>query len=349
MTDPPSVRPSSGWRRPGPWLLAALVLAAVAIPGGLADAHLIRTVPPVGYARPLADNVSFSVNMSDAPAYTPNVLTGTAGGAVNVSVALNNLGALAHTFTLVNVSASGTPLPLNDTPAELNGYFAATAPTIAVNVSAHTLGYANFSLPLSKKFRSLEFVSTIPYQFQAGMWGFLNLTPTGPTVQVNESTTDSFSFVPNVLSGPANATGAVIFDVEITNQGTDGHTFTVSSQVNGTISSIGGYFQQYPPLINVSVPGSSTPVWANFTAPAVGVYEYVCTISGHFQQGMFGFLYVGVPVPPAPPPLRTALVEVPILVGSAVLLGIGIALALGTNLVGRLPKQPRSGDMHHGR
>src|SRR5579862_9853840 len=139
------------------------------------------------------------------------------------------------------------------------------------------------------------------------MWGFLNLTPAGPTLVLSENTTDSYQFVPNILSAP-NVHGGATFHVLVTNQGTLGHTFTVAAQPNVTLTTV-GYFGSHPPVGNATVPGSGGSVWANFTVSGVGIYEYVCTISGHFSQGMFGFLYVGVPVPPPAPAPSTAIVE----------------------------------------
>ncbi len=347
MTGAPRLRPSGGWRRPGPWLLASLVLAAASVPGGLASAHLVPSAPTVGVGHPTATSVSFTVNLTDAPAYSPRYLNATVSDGATVSVYLDNLGGLAHSFTVVNANQSGVVLNRSWTPQQLDAYFTANGSLENVSVPAGTTAWANFSVPAATTFQSFEFVSTIPYQFQAGMWGFLNLTSAGTTVTLSENTTNSFSFVPNALSAGPTVHTAVTLHILVTNQGDLSHTFTVAAESNVTLTTI-GYFASHPPLVNVSVPDSAGgTVWANFTAPGVGVYEYVCTVPGHFNQGMFGFLYVGVPVPPPPPSPSTAIVSVPVLAGSAVLLGIGLALALVSTYAGRLPRKPASPG-HHG-
>jgi uncharacterized cupredoxin-like copper-binding protein len=347
LTEPTRGRASSVGRRPGVWVVASLVLAATALPGGLAAAHLVRTAPLVGVARSVtATNASFAMNLTDAPAYVPRYLNATVSGTVNVSVDLHNTGSVTHTFTVVNASNSSTVLNRSLTPQALTAYFAAYPPSENVSVAGGKSAWANFSFPASSSFRSLEFVSTIPYQFQAGMWGFLNLTPKGPTVVLTENATDSLSFVPNVLSAGPTVHGPVTLDILLVDLGSISHTFTVAPQPNVTLTTI-GYFASHPPLANQSLgPSPPKPIWANFTVPSVGIYEYVCTITGHFAAGMYGFLYVGVPVPPPPPTPSTAIVAIPILVGSAVLLGVGVVLALGTAYLGRLPKKPPAGGPH---
>jgi uncharacterized cupredoxin-like copper-binding protein len=276
----------------------------------------------------------------------PRYLNATVSGTVNVSVALHNTGSTTHTFTVVNASNSSTVLNRSLNPQNLTAYFATYPPSENVSVAGGTSTWANFSLASATTFRSLEFVSTIPYQFQAGMWGFLNLTPLGPTVVLSDNATNTPAFVPNVLSAGPSVHGPVTLDVLLVDLGSVSHTFTVAPQPNVTVTTV-GYFASHPPLANQSiVPGPPKPIWANFTVPAIGVYEYVCTVTGHFTAGMYGFLYVGVPVPPPPPTPSTAIVAIPILVGSAVLLGVGIVLALGSAYLGRLPKKPRTDGPH---
>jgi uncharacterized cupredoxin-like copper-binding protein len=346
VTDPPCARSSGPWRRPGVWLLASLVLAAVSAPGGLAAAHVLRVAPTVGYAHPLASSANFSVRLTDTPAYAPGFLNATVNGTVSVSVHLDNVGSIAHTFTVVAANQSGVVLNRSLTPANLSSYFVAYPPQANVNVSAGTSAWANFTLAASSAFRSFEFVSVLPYQFQAGMWGFLNLTPTGPTLVLSDNTTNLPSFVPDILSTGTSVHGQVTLDVLVTNLGDEGHTFTVSSQPNVTFTDLSS-LKTHLPLANETVPsGPPLFVWANFTVPGVGIYEYVCTVAGHFEGGMYGFLYVGVPVPAAPPSPSTAIVAVPLLAGAAVLLGIGLALALAVAYTGRFPKRPSPPGSH---
>jgi plastocyanin len=82
------------------------------------------------------------------------------------------------------------------------------------------------------------------------------------------------------------------------------HTFTLSAVANfsfnqnvNTTADLQNFFAAHPPLayfqIN-STPGEKQST--TFTAPPLGVYEYVCEIAGHFQAGMFGFMGSGVSV-----------------------------------------------------
>jgi uncharacterized cupredoxin-like copper-binding protein len=346
VTDVPHARRSGRWRRPAPWLLASLVLAAASVPAGLASAHLLPVAPSVGLARPFASSVNFTVNLTDAPAFQPRYLNATANGSLNVSVHLHNTGAIAHTFTVVNASQSGQVLNRSWTPQNLSSYFATYPPLRNVSVPGAANAWANFTLPASSAFRSLEFVSTVPYQFQAGMWGFLNVTPAGPTLVLSENTTNTLQFVPALLSAGPSVHGGVTLHVLVSNLGDLAHTFTVSSQPNVTLTTLGS-LASHLPLTNVSVPsGPPGFVWANFTVPGVGVYEFVCTVAGHFTGGMYGFLYVGVPVPPPPPSPSTAIAGVPLLVGASALLAVGVALAAGSAYAGRLPRQPGPKDSH---
>ena len=346
MTDLPDARRSGRWRRPGPWLFAALVLAAASVPGGLASAHLLPIAPTVGVAHPMASSANFSVNLTDAPAFQPRYLNATANGSLDLSVRLHDVGSITHTFTVVNASQAGTVLNRSWTPQNLTSYFATYPALLNVSVAGGASAWANFTLPASSAFRSFEFVSTVPYQFQAGMWGFLNVTPAGPTLVLSDNTTNSLQFVPAILSAGPTVHGGVTLHVLVANLGDLGHTFTVASQPNVTLTSLGSLATR-PPLTNATVPsGPPGYVWANFTVPGVGIYEFVCTVAGHFTGGMYGFLYVGVPVPPPPPSPSTAIVGVPILVGSAVLLAVGVGLALASAYTGRFPREPGPRESH---
>ncbi len=348
MNVEPSARTAGRWRRPVPWLVAGLLLATAALPAGASVGHLVRFAPLVGVGRalPLAGNLTanFSVNLTDAPSFDPAYLNVTANLSANatltVQIQLHNNGTYAHTFTLAD--QAGTLLNRSWTPAELDSYLVAHPPLANVSLPAGGTGWANVTFNASKVLRSYEFVSTVPYQFQAGMFGFLNIAPGGPAYLLEDNTTSQFRFVPDVLAAAPTAHGATTLHVKVTNLGSIPHSFTVYPQPNETVTSL-GQFAKNPPLVNQSVPipgpkGAST--WANFTVPGPGVYEFVCMVLGHFASGMFGFLYVGVlpPAPSAPP--STAIVDGWILVGSAALLGIGAVLAVAAALSGRLPRAP---------
>ena len=345
MTDASSRRPSRPWRRAAPWLVAALVLATVGVPASAAAMRAVRIAPEIGYAVPEA-GPNVTINMTDAPAFVPSGANVPSGS--NVTFDLVNEGNYSHSFTLSTVANFKISTAL--TPDQLNSFFALNGTLANVTVAAHSTGTADVLFPITDALDTFEFVSIVPYQFQAGMYGFVNVTSTGPGVQVQEGTVNTPAFVPDELA--ANASHfPVVVDVLVTNQGTLPHTFTVVPQSNVTItySNYTTYFQQHAPLASVNVPAATGgTVWANFTVGAAGIYMYICEVPGHFQAGMSGLLYVGIPPPPAPPAPSTAIVQGWILVGAGALLGVGAAIAAATAYVGRFPSPPKGSKGHHG-
>ncbi len=315
-------------------LVAGLVLLAIA--PAIAAAHAIPLAPRVGYAHPGASSKTVAMNLTDAPSFAPSSLVVPSNSTVNLH--LTNVGSLAHTFTLENTNQSGTPLKRSWTPLELYQYFQKFGSQVNVSVAPGTSVWENLSYPVSTTALSFEFVSVVPYQFQAGMFGFLNITAAGPVQSLSVNTTNSLSFVPSLLSAtPPASGGATNLKIVVTNLGNFPHTFTLSAAANQTLATVAGIV----PLVNLSVNASpGATVSGSFTVPKPGVYEFACTIAGHFQAGMFGFLYVGVAVPkPAPPP-STAIVQGGVLAGAGVLLGIGIVLATASGFAGRFSRRP---------
>jgi len=332
---------------PAAWLVAGLVLATLAAPAGAAAAHVLRFEPGIGYAHAETTNVSYSVNLTDAPAFAPRYLSVVAGG--NISIHFHNVGSYSHSFTVS--SLANATLNSSWTPTQLDANFTAHAPLANTTFAAGASGWVNLTFTAREATDSFEFASIVPYQFQAGMWGWLNVTSNTAPLLLVENTTNgggSVAFVPNVLA-VSTTSYPVTLDVRVTNQGSFGHTFTVSRQSNVTVpQAFGAYFATYPPLVNANVNASLGYVaWANFSVPAPGKYMYICEVSGHYASGMYGFLYVGVAPPPVPPAPSTAIVETWILVGSAVLLGIGGLLALTAAFSGRFPRQPGTHGGHH--
>jgi uncharacterized cupredoxin-like copper-binding protein len=335
----PSLRPV---RRAVPWVVAAVLLGAVGVPvvGG-AFGHL-PSMPTVGVARPVASE-TVTVNMTDQPRFSPAYVSVPAG--TNATFHLANHGALAHTFTLL--AQPGVVLNRSWTPTQVNAYLAANGSLVNLTVGGGGTANATVEFNNSTGFDSFEFLSVVPYQFQAGMYGFVNITSTAPGMMGFDNTTDSLSFVPDVLVANA-AHYPFNLDILLTNTGSLGHTFSMAAQSNYSLSpaNFSTYFQAHPPLVSVTVPGGAgATVWANLTVPGPGVYMYICEVDNHFQNGMYGFLYVGIPPPPTPAAPSTAVIQGWILVGSGVLLGIGILLAAMTALMGRLP--PSKGGSHH--
>jgi len=329
-------------RRSLPWFLGAALLLSVGLPSAAAISNA-PSMPEVGYAHPLAAVKDVTVNLTDQPSFDPQFITIPAGS--SVALHLVDVGQIAHTFTL-----SKTPnvrIPSGLTPAQLDSFFAKNGTLANVSLGPGGQGWANLTFNASEGFDSFEFASVVPYQFQAGMWGLLNLSSTAPGLELSENTTNAPGFLPDVL-GASPAHYPIVIAVLVTNQGSLGHTFTLAPQSNVTLSptNYSDYFAAHAPLVSVNVPAlTGGSVWANFTISAPGVYEYICEISGHFAAGMYGFLYAGVPVPPPPPTPSTALVDSWVLVGSAVLIGIGVLFVAVAALAGRFP--PRTSPPGH--
>ncbi len=327
-----------------PWLLAGLLLAGVGVPAvGGAFGH-VPSIPLVGFARPEA-NSTVTVNMTDQPRYSPTYLSIPEG--TNVTFHLVNLGVFVHTFTLL--AHPDVVLNTSWTPTQVDQYVNQTGSLANVSVAAGTSANTTVGFNRSTGFDSFEFLSVVPYQFQAGMYGFVNISSTAPGLMTSDNTTDSYSFVPDVLV--ANSTHFPFnLDVLVTNTGALGHTFTMGPVANYALSptNFTTYFMTHPPLVSATVPsGAGSSVWANMTVPGPGVYQYICEVLGHFASGMTGFLYVDVPPPPPAPPPSTAVIQGWILVGSGVLLGVGIALAAVTAYMGRFPPPPPTEGPHH--
>lgn len=342
MTDGPSRVPRSV-RRALPWFVGSLLLAAIGLPsvGALA---LVSVAPEVGLAHSLAGTENITLNMTDRPSFSPQFLMLPAG--TSVSIHLMNQGGLPHTFTLGKTP--GARLSLTLTPSQVNAFFAANGTLANVSVAAGGQGWVNLTFLISQGFDTFEFASVVPYQFQAGMWGLLNLTGQTPGLALSENTTDSLAFVPNVLSVTPVHYPHVIA-VLVRNEGNFGHTFTLAPQSNVSLSPTNytAYFAAHAPLVNQNIPAiPGATAWANFTIPGPGVYEFICEISGHFANGMYGFLYVGVPVPAPPLAPSTAIVDGWVLTGSAVLFGIGVVLTAVAALAGRFPSRPNSPGGH---
>jgi uncharacterized cupredoxin-like copper-binding protein len=119
---------------------------------------------------------------------------------------------------------------------------------------------------------------------------------------VSLSVSDSLRFTPSSVMVTPGASIKVL----ISNLGSLAHTFTLSSVANYTIPSsdtpadLSAFFSKNAPLANVSIgAGVGTTATVTFTAPKTGFYEFVCTVPGHFQSGMLGFLGSGVTPPGA--------------------------------------------------
>jgi len=82
------------------------------------------------------------------------------------------------------------------------------------------------------------------------------------------------------------------------------HSFTISSREGFVIPStyspaqLDQMFVTYPAIYSSLLNGSGDQSVGTFQSPATpGWYEFVCTVSGHFQNGMYGFIAFGENLP----------------------------------------------------
>ncbi|MGI0129397.1 MAG: hypothetical protein ACREDE_06375, partial [Thermoplasmata archaeon] len=115
-----------------------------------------------------------------------------------------------------------------------------------------------------------------------------------------------YSFTPNAVQQlPTNTT----INITFTDNDALAHTFTIigrqgwvipSDASDGEISDL-SYGTQFPallPPVNASPAGNpGDQVTVSFTTPATGWYEFLCSESGHFSQGMYGFIAFGEKLP----------------------------------------------------
>ena len=303
-------------------------------------------MPHVSAPAPVAPHVNLTITTNNTPAFVPNSIQATSGQ--NLTITLVNSGMYNHTFTL---SPNGSEtFPLNWSPAQLSDYFSTNKPIVSVPMPANSTTHVNISVNASMAGGRFEFVSLIPYQFQAGLYGFLTVSPpVSSTLTFYVNASDSYRFISNTLDASSVAKYPVAIHVFFGTLGVLSHTFTLSPIPNYNLSSdnYSKFFAQHPPLVNIPAPSSAgTFNNGSFVISAPGYYEYICTIQGHFASGMFGFLYVGIPVVvPYVPVVSTALVETEILIGAGALLAIGVVLAVAAAVTGRFP--PSKPEGHH--
>ena len=122
------------------------------------------------------------------------------------------------------------------------------------------------------------------------------------SVTITVTVSSEFTFTPSRFM--VNPGDTVTLDF-VQTDGTP-HSFVMVAEKNysfptsaGT-STLDSYFTQHPPLVNLTVGASPGTVSKTFTAPPLGLYEFVCTQAGHFSAGMLGYMGSGV-TPPGNP------------------------------------------------
>ncbi|HEV2165915.1 MAG TPA: cupredoxin domain-containing protein, partial [Thermoplasmata archaeon] len=129
-----------------------------------------------------------------------------------------------------------------------------------------------------------------------------DLRPSASTVDwINVTVTDTLRFT--LTSSPlstAEITPGDVVHVSVEQLGSTPHTFTLSPTANyqfpstDSTSDLNSYFSSHAPLLNLNVTSTTGSfAYGNFTAPALGEYEYVCLEPGHFAAGMWGILGSG--------------------------------------------------------
>ncbi len=346
---PTAVRapPTRKYRAAVALLLAAALLLAVGLPLAAPIARANRVVPAIEFGRSVAAGPSggivFNVTATDAPAFAPAQLSGAVAGET-VTVRLYNNGSYAHSFTLAR--QANVVLNTSWSPAALDGYFAQNGSFLNLTVAPGGSVNGSFVLPANASGGSFEFVSLVPYQFQSGMHGTLVVGAGAPSVTLTDQALASLAFEPNILV--ANATGyPETLGIQVTDVGALIHTWTLSALANVQItpSNFTTFFAQHPPVVNLQILNPGATYNATFLLDGPGVYEFICEEPGHFQAGMFGFLYVGVAPPAVAAPLSTAIVQADVLLLAGILVLFSVVLALSATFMGRFPpgRRPRHG------
>ena len=115
------------------------------------------------------------------------------------------------------------------------------------------------------------------------------------------SASSGFKFDPSLIANVSDNNNTVNDTIVFTNGDSLQHTFTLSSREGWVIPStytpgqLEAFFNSYHPSFSVTANTGSMTV--SFPAPAKGWYEFVCNETGHFSEGMFGFIAFGEGLP----------------------------------------------------
>jgi len=127
-------------------------------------------------------------------------------------------------------------------------------------------------------------------------------SPAGKEGWINISAVGMYGYSPgNLTQMPTNATITVTF----TDRSEMAHTFTIIGKEGWVVPSTYSpdqinalaYGGSPPALVNSNVSGLGDVNVTTFESPGPGWYEFICTVSGHFQQGMYGFVAFGMNLP----------------------------------------------------
>ena len=111
-----------------------------------------------------------------------------------------------------------------------------------------------------------------------------------------------YGFQPSLISNePTNTNITVTFTDDDKLQ----HAFTITSRQGWVIpiaytqTQLDEFLSAYPPMYYALVNSGGPPSVGSFLSPSTpGWYEFICNVSGHFQNGMYGFIAFGESLPP---------------------------------------------------
>jgi len=123
----------------------------------------------------------------------------------------------------------------------------------------------------------------------------------GATDSVTLAATRDYGYLPDTVQQvPTNATITVTFTDDDVLQ----HSFVISSREGFVIptgytdTQLTQFFTTYPALYYAVVNAQGDQSVGTFHSPAApGWYEFVCNVTGHFQNGMYGFIAFGENLP----------------------------------------------------
>ncbi len=125
-----------------------------------------------------------------------------------------------------------------------------------------------------------------------------NSASLGVTDSLTVAATNDYGYQPSTFEQiPTNAT----VNVTMTDDSNLPHTLTIIGKEGWVVpASISAtdfsnlVFGHSPPIMfNLNVSSSGDVASGSFQSPGPGWYEFVCTVSGHFQSGMYGFIAFG--------------------------------------------------------
>jgi len=136
--------------------------------------------------------------------------------------------------------------------------------------------------------------------------------PSEVTASITVAATADYGYRPDTFQQlPIDANITVTFtDTDVLP-----HSFTISSRegfvipTTDTPTQLSALFTAYPAIYSVLLGGMGAQDIGTLRSPAApGWYEFVCNVSGHFQDGMYGFIAFGESLPSnLTPPTRTGL------------------------------------------